>query len=307
MKSRHVVKAQQFDVEILDEIFRTADEMENIVKKYGGSDELKGKIMATLFYEPSTRTRLSFESAMIRLGGRMISTENARDFSSSAKGETLADTMRVISGYCDIIVLRHYESGSAEIASQVSSVPVINAGDGAGQHPTQALLDVYTIYKEFHRVKDLSIAMVGDLANGRTVRSLCYLMAKFPGNKIYFVAPDIVKMKDDIKIYLKRHNIEFSEEQDLHDVVSKADIVYMTRIQKERFVDRAGEYEQAKGKYIIDKSVLECMKKESIILHPLPRVDEITLDVDADSRARYFQQSQNGVYVRMALLHLILA
>ena len=307
MKDQHVIKAQQFDTDKLDELYRTALEMEQLVTKYGGSDTLKGKVMATVFYEPSTRTRLSFESAMVRLGGRVISTENACDFSSNAKGETLEDTIRVISGYADVIVLRHFESGAAARASDISPVPVINAGDGPGQHPTQALLDMYTIWREFGRFEELSIAMVGDLANGRTVRSLCYLIAKYPKIRIYFVAPPVVRMKDDIKQYLKRHNVHFSEETDLHDVAGKADIVYMTRIQKERFSDRSEEYYEAKGKYILDRSVLDCMKKDAVILHPLPRVDEIPIDVDSDPRARYFCQSRNGMFVRMALLHMILA
>jgi len=259
-----------------------------------------------VFYEPSTRTRLSFESAMMRLGGRVISTENAREFSSAAKGETLEDTIRIVDGYADVIVLRHYESGAAERAARVSSVPIINAGDGPGQHPTQALLDLYTIEKELGHVDGISIAMVGDLANGRTVRSLCYLLAKYKDVKMYFVAPDVVRMRDDIKEYLKRHRIPFYEEEDLKEVASKVDVIYQTRIQKERFGDRIEDYERARGVYIINHEILDAMKPDAIIMHPLPRVDEIAPEVDEDPRAAYFRQAQNGLYIRMALLKMVL-
>jgi len=302
----HIVEAQQFDTELLSDIFAVAQEMEQVVQHYG-SNILSRRVMATLFYEPSTRTRLSFESAMTRLGGGVLTTENAREFSSAAKGETIEDTIRVIAGYADVIVMRHFESGASERAAAVSSVPIINAGDGAGQHPTQALLDMYTIQREIGRLDDISIAMVGDLANGRTVRSLCYLLTKFKNPKIYFIAPGLVRMKDDIKEYLQRYEVDFEEEEDLHAVASKVDVIYQTRVQKERFGDRIADYEQARGKYIINKSVMDCLQEHAVVLHPLPRVDEIDSEVDGDPRAAYFRQAHNGLYVRMALLRMLLA
>jgi aspartate carbamoyltransferase catalytic subunit len=301
----HIVEAQQFDQELLSRIFEVAQEMEQVVQHYG-SNILSRRVMATLFYEPSTRTRLSFESAMSRLGGTVLTTENAREFSSAAKGETLEDTIRVIAGYADVIVMRHFESGASQAASAVSPVPVINAGDGAGQHPTQALLDMYTIQREIGRLDGIKIAMVGDLANGRTVRSLSYLLSKYEGSHIYFVAPEVVRMKDDIKEYLTRNNTCFEEVDDLHQVAAEVDVVYQTRIQRERFGDRISDYEQARGKYVIDRSVMDCLGQHSIVMHPLPRVDEIDPEVDADPRAAYFRQAHNGLYVRMAVLRMLL-
>jgi aspartate carbamoyltransferase catalytic subunit len=306
LRTNHVIEAQQFDVDLLNAIFTTAREMEQVVRHYG-SNILGRRVMASLFYEPSTRTRLSFESAMTRLGGAVLTTESAQEFSSAAKGETLEDTIRVIAGYSDVIVLRHFESGASQRAADVSEVPIINAGDGAGQHPTQSLLDMYTISREIGRLDSISIALVGDLSNGRTVRSLCYLLAKYPNPKIYFVAPDIVRMKGDIKEYLTRHKIEFSEVENLHHVAGEVDVLYQTRIQRERFGDNLEHYEKARGKYIIDESVLKCMRDDAIVMHPLPRVDEIDPAVDADPRAAYFRQAHNGLYVRMALLKMLLA
>jgi aspartate carbamoyltransferase catalytic subunit len=303
---RHVIEAQQFDVESLEAIFTTAREMEQVVQHYG-SNILNRRVMATLFYEPSTRTRLSFESAMARLGGAVLTTESAQEFSSAAKGETLEDTIRVVAGYSDVIVLRHFESGASQRAAEVAGIPVINAGDGAGQHPTQSLLDMYTIRREVGQIDSISIALVGDLANGRTVRSLCYLLAKYKSPKIYFVAPSVVRMKEDIKDYLRRHDTDFEEVEDLHAVAREVDVIYQTRIQRERFGDRPHEYEQARGKYVIDQTVLDCMRKEAIVMHPLPRVDEIDTAVDGDPRAAYFRQAHNGLYVRMALLRMLLA
>jgi len=305
MRLHHVIRAQQFGRNVLAEIFETAGEMEQVVRE-GGSELLAHKVMATVFYEPSTRTRLSFESAMKRLGGDVIATENAREFSSAAKGETLEDTIRIIEGYADVIVLRHYESGAAERAASVTDVPIINAGDGPGQHPTQALLDMYTIQKEIGRLDGISIAMVGDLANGRTVRSLSYLLAKYEDVTLYFVAPEIVRMKDDIKEYLTKHHVAFVEETDLKAVASKVDVIYQTRIQKERFGDRIEDYEKASGVYIVDRHLLNVMKPNAIVMHPLPRVEEIKPEVDSDHRAAYFRQAQNGLYIRMALLKMLL-
>ncbi|KAL7217903.1 hypothetical protein ACSBR2_011184 [Camellia fascicularis] len=301
-----VVEAQQFDRDILSAIFEVAREMEKIEKNSPKSQILKGFLMATLFYEPSTRTRLSFESAMKRLGGEVLTTENAREFSSAAKGETLEDTIRTIEGYSDIIVMRHFESGAARRAAVTASIPVINAGDGPGQHPTQALLDVYTIEREIGKLDGIKVGLVGDLANGRTVRSLAYLLSKYQDVKIYFVSPEVVKMKDDIKDYLTLKGLDWEESDDLMEVASKCDVVYQTRIQRERFGERIDLYQEAQGKYIVDRAVLHAMQEHAVIMHPLPRLDEITVDVDVDKRAAYFRQAKNGLYIRMALLKLLL-
>lgn len=307
-KLNGVIEAQQFDQATLEEIFRIAADMEKITTP----DLLKGKIMASLFYEPSTRTRLSFEAAMHRLGGFVISTENAQQFSSKAKGESLEDSVRVISGYCDVIVLRYHKEGGAERAQRFSKVPVINAGDGKGQHPTQALLDLYTISKSFGALKGLSIAMVGDLANGRTVRSLSIMLAKhFPDNRIIFVSPKQTRMGDDVKEYVNGHGVKWEETDDLRAIAPVADVIYQTRVQRERFQDGdSAIYEQVikeSDRFTINSEIISVMKKDSIIMHPLPRVTEISYAVDQDQRARYFEQAENGLYVRMALLKMILA
>jgi len=303
----HVIEAQQFDRDLMGEIFAVAREMEAVVQHYG-SNILNRRVMATLFYEPSTRTRLSFESAMRRLGGEVIATESAQEFSSAAKGETLEDTNRIVAGYADVIVLRHFESGASKRAAAVSPVPILNAGDGPGQHPTQALLDMYTIERELGRGDGITVAMVGDLANGRTVRSLCYLLAKFEDSHIIFVSPPVVAMREDIKDYLTRQGVRFEERDNLHEVAAEVDVIYQTRIQRERFGDRIEDFEQARGQYIIDKSILDSMQRHAIIMHPLPRVDEIVAaEVDGDPRAAYFRQAQNGLYVRMALLKMVCA
>jgi aspartate carbamoyltransferase catalytic subunit len=232
----------------------------------------------------------------------VISTENARQFSSVSKGETLEDTIRILNGYSDVIVMRHYESGAARRAADISRVPVINAGDGTGQHPTQAFLDLYTIEKELGHIDDIAIAVVGDLANGRTVRSLCYLLAKYRNVRVFMVAPEVVRMQEDIKEYLCRHDVWFCEETDLRAIAPEVDVLYQTRIQKERFGDRTEDYLRAKGVYIVDRALLDLMRPDAIVMHPLPRVDEISTDVDGDRRAAYFRQAQNGLYIRMALL-----
>ncbi len=303
----HVYESQQFDLELLDIIFNVADEMKKDLSagQRHYSQALKDKIMASLFYEPSTRTRFSFESAMARLGGSILTTENAKEFSSAAKGETLYDSTRVMCGYADLIVMRHNEPGSAKRASEASSVPVINAGDGSGQHPTQALLDLYTIKDCFPTVDGLSIAMVGDLKYGRTVRSLSYLLTKYDNITIYFVSPSVCRMDDDLKDYLTTNNVEWQEEGSLEKVLPLVDCVYMTRIQKERFNDLE-DYQRASGKYILGLDQVKLMKEKSIIMHPLPRVDEISREVDEDPRAKYFEQAENGIYIRMALLFLLL-
>jgi aspartate carbamoyltransferase catalytic subunit len=306
MKLHHVIEAQQFDPPTLRYLFDAAKKMERLTAQ-GGTTDFHKRIMATLFYEPSTRTRFSFETAMHRLGGQVISTENASEFSSVAKGETLEDTIQILNGYVDVIVIRHYEVGGAKRAAAASRVPVINAGDGAGQHPTQALLDLYTIRKEIGAIDGLKIAMVGDLAQGRTVRSLTYLLSKFKDIKIYFVAPTLLKMKEDILEHLRERKIWYAEETDLDKVLPEVDVVYQTRIQKERFGDRIADYEKCRGVYVITRDTLDRMRPQAIIMHPLPRLDEISMEVDGDARAAYFRQAQNGLYVRMALLKMVFA
>lgn len=308
----HIIEVKQFkDRSLLEEIFALAQKMELADEKGDYSQVTlsqmpRKKILATLFYEPSTRTRLSFESAMLRLGGEVITTEDAPAFSSVIKGESLVDTIRVTSSYADVIVLRHYEEGSSKIASEVSSVPIINAGDGTGQHPTQALLDLFTIQKELGRIDNLKVGLVGDLLYGRTVHSLTYLLAQQQGIKFYFVSPEEIKMPRDIIYYLEEEQeVDFEETTDLKEVASKVDILYVTRIQKERFRN-VEDYNRMKGVYLIDKEILSLMKKEARIMHPLPRVDEIAIEVDKDPRAAYFRQVNNGLYVRMALLKMIL-
>lgn len=306
MKLHHVIEAQQFDLPMISHLFEVAAEMETLVAR-GGTDEYRSQLMATLFYEPSTRTRFSFEAAMHRLGGRVISTENAAEFSSVAKGETLEDTIRIMNGYVDVIVLRHSEVGTSKRAAAVSRVPIINAGDGVGQHPTQALLDLYTIHKEIGSIDGLKIAMVGDLAQGRTVRSLAYLLSKFNDIKMYFVAPPLLKMKEDILEHLQEHGSWFTEETTLERVLPEVDVVYQTRVQKERFGDRIADYESCRGIYVINQNSLRLMKPNAIIMHPLPRLEEISMEVDQDRRAAYFRQAQNGLFVRMALLTALLS
>jgi aspartate carbamoyltransferase catalytic subunit len=300
MKLRHVVESQQFTVPLLMELFHRSRGMERVVAR-GGSEEFKHRILATVFYEPSTRTRFSFEAAMYRLGGRVLSTEQARVFSSAEEGEAVEDSIRIIGSYSDVIVLRHPEVGAAQRAATVSPVPVINAGEGGGgQHPTQALLDLYTIYRE-RPLDGLSIAFIGELDRGRTARSLAYLLAKFERVKITFVAPPEVQMGRDILEYLERHDVQYALESDIHKVVSEVDVVYQTRLHPERLADR-----QSLNRYAVDSSLLDRMKPNALILHPLPRTAELDRTVDADPRALYFRQAYNGLYVRMALLTMLL-
>jgi aspartate carbamoyltransferase catalytic subunit len=302
MQLRHVIESQQFTREMLDELFAEAGRMEKLEAPL---EKFRGKLLVTLFYEPSTRTRLSFEAAMIKLGGNVISTENAASFSSAAKGETLEDTIRVISGYGDIVVIRHSENGAAKLASSVSTIPVINAGDGTGQHPTQSLLDIYTIRKELGRIDGIRVAMVGDLSNGRTARSLAYLLTRYRDIGIYFVSPPNVKMGSDIKDHLTRHGVHFEETENLEDVARKVDVIYQTRVQRERFSSME-EYEKARGVYIIDQKIMNLLGKNAVVMHPLPRVDEIRYEVDTDPRAAYFRQAHNGLWIRMALLKILM-
>jgi aspartate carbamoyltransferase catalytic subunit len=296
---KHVIESQQFSRPLLELLFARAEDIKREPARF--ASRLSGRVMAALFYEPSTRTRLSFEAAMLRLGGSTMGTDNAREFSSASKGETLEDTIRIVNGYADVIVIRHNEEGAARRAASVSEVPVINAGDGPGQHPTQALLDLFTIRQELGRIDGINVAMVGDLANGRTVRSLTYLLSKFREIKVWFVAPPQVAMRDDLKAHLDEHRVPWVETQDLDAVLPQVDVVYQTRIQKERFTDLES-YQAVKGIYRIDRHALDLMQKHAIVMHPLPRVDEIDPEVDEDPRAAYFRQARNGLHVRMALL-----
>jgi aspartate carbamoyltransferase catalytic subunit len=301
MKPKHIVESQQFTVPLLMELFDRTNQMKKIVAR-GGTRDYENKIMATLFYKPSTRTRFSFESAMYRLGGKVLTTEQAQEFSSEIKGETLEDTIQIISNYCDAIILRHSEEGGAKRAAAVSPVPLINAGDGSGgQHPTQALLDLYTIYNECETLDGLSIAFIGALDHGRTVRSLAYLMSKFNRAKLYFIAPDEMQIKPDILEHLDENNISYQLANNTEDIINKVDVVYQTRIDRERLSNKDIDL----NTYNIDTAVLQRMKYNSIIMHPLPRSVEINPAVDSDPRAAYFRQTQNGLFVRMALLTML--
>ena len=305
-KLHHVIDAKQFSKEWLEEeFFPLVKEMKRTPKEEA-KKILPGKEMVSFFYEPSTRTRLSFELAIRRLGGEVVfSTDHAKEFSSVAKGETIEDTIRILGGYePDIIVLRTDEEGMAERAAEYSTIPIINAGDGMGQHPTQALLDIFTINDEIGKIAGTSMAIAGDLARGRTARSLVYLYSKFPSVKIYLVSPEAARMREDVKDYLIRHNVEFEELYDLREVADRVDVIYVTRVQKERGaqITKYGPPSFC----IINQKVLGLMKNDAIIMHPLPRLEEITPEVDLDPRAAYFRQAKNGLYARMALLAMIL-
>ena len=300
---RHVVSSEEFQPEELAALFARAEALDGV-----RDGRLAGRIMASLFYEPSTRTRLSFESAMLRLGGSVLGTEAAHTFSSAIKGETLEDTVRMVSTYADIIVLRHDKEGAAKAAAKVANVPVINAGDGPGEHPTQALLDLYTIQREVGHIDGVSVAFCGDLRFGRTARSLALLLSQYRGVRFVFVAPQVVQVGDDIKAKLDERGVRYSLSENLLDVVGGVDIVYQTRVQKERFhphVQEIDEYRNASA-FRIDAAVMEKLPAHARVMHPLPRVDEIAPEVDADSRAAYFRQAANGVAVRMALLEWLL-
>lgn len=295
----HLLETQQFDRESLKDLFALATKMEN-----HRDDSLHGKILATLFFEPSTRTRLSFESAMFRLGGQVITTENANEMSSAVKGETIEDTIKVVNNYADAIVIRHPETGTAEKAAAVSNVPIINAGDGSGQHPTQALLDLYTIEREFGRVDGVHVVIIGDLRYYRAARSLSYLLGKYDNIKITGVSAPELSMSDELKEYLTEKGVEYAETESLTDVMGEADVIYQTRIQKERLSEEA--YKRTKGQYVIDRAMADSMKDGAIIIHPLPRVGEIAPEVDDSPHAVYFRQVGYGVIVRMALLSKLL-
>lgn len=306
-KLRHIISAAELIAQggLLEELFRVAREFEAADKERRLPDPLRGRILAALFYEPSTRTRFSFEAAMQKLGGGVLSAENALVNSSASKGETIADTVRVVSGYADAIVLRHPVEGTARLAAEASPVPVINAGDGAGEHPTQALMDMFTIDRELGRLDDLQVALVGDLKNGRTIHSLLPLLCRHHGVSISLVSPPQLRLPGRYVRMLEEADVRFAETTQLRSI-QPCDVVYVTRVQRERF-SSVEEYDLVKDAYILDTHVVGMLKPEAIILHALPRVNEIAPEVDSDVRAAYFRQAKNGLYIRMALLNYLLA
>lgn len=304
---QHILSADQFTPKDIADIFASADKMRQVVSTLAGrqklSEKYKGRQIATLFYQPSTRTRLSFETAAHKLGMDVVSTEDALTFSSAAKGETIEDTVRVLNQYqLDAIVIRYHEVGGAKRAAAVSDVPIINGGDGPGEHPTQALLDAYTIKANHGRLDKLKVVMGGDLKFSRTVRSLSYLLSKYPNNHIVYVSIPDFQIPKDVTDHLKKSGTSFELTDDMAKAFADADVVYWTRLQKE-YLDKASI---PKNGLTIDKKALALMPRSAIIMHPLPRVDEISTEVDADPRAKYFEQAGNGLYIRMALFERIL-
>jgi len=299
-KGRDIVSIEDFSREEINYILKTSHAMEPLATK--SSDLLKGKILATLFFEPSTRTRLSFEAAMLKLGGSTIGFAEA-DITSVKKGENLADTIRTVENYADIIALRHPLEGAAKLAAEFSKVPILNGGSGAGEHPTQAMMDLYTLQKEKGKIDGLKIALVGDLRYGRTVHSLACALSLY-NVELYLISPESLRMRHEV-IRAIKNKVSITEDTNLEKVIPKIDVLYVTRIQKERFPD-AAEYAKVKGAYRIDLKTIAKAKKDLTILHPLPRIDEIAAEIDNTPQARYFQQVWNGIVVRMALLSLVL-
>jgi carbamoyl-phosphate synthase/aspartate carbamoyltransferase/dihydroorotase/carbamoyl-phosphate synthase/aspartate carbamoyltransferase len=299
-----ILSVSQFTKEDLDYIFERADEMKEMARLWGTCDLLKDYTLACVFYEPSTRTSSSFISAMSRLGGKVIPITEGIQYSSVSKGESLIDSIITLEQYCDVIVLRHPEIGSSATAAKYAKVPIINAGDGAGEHPTQALLDLYTIQSELGKIDGLKVAMVGDLRNGRTVHSLTRLLSQYDVS-LRFVSPDTLRLPLDLMNDLIDKGIKVRETNKVSDVIENADVLYVTRIQKERFTDLA-QYEEVKNYFEITPEVMALAKEKMIVMHPLPRVGEIHYKVDRDPRAAYFRQVQNGLYIRMALLASVL-
>ncbi len=302
----HLISASQLPPARLRTLFALADTLQVQDRARSLPQALQGRILATLFYEPSTRTRLSFEAAMQKLGGSVLSVENARDSSSAVKGESIADTVRVVSGYADAIVIRHFQQGTAAAAAEASPVPVINAGDGAGEHPTQALADAYTIQHELGRLENLRVVLVGDLLYGRTIHSLLPLLAQFPGLEVDLVSPTSLRLPAPLAEQLRQRGVALRESTSMDDPMQDADVVYVTRVQGERFAS-AAEYERVKDAYVLNLRTAERLKKAAVIMHALPRLHEIAPEVDLDPRAAYFRQARNGLYVRMALLNSMLA
>jgi carbamoyl-phosphate synthase/aspartate carbamoyltransferase/dihydroorotase/carbamoyl-phosphate synthase/aspartate carbamoyltransferase len=299
-----ILSVNQFNRDNLGPVFDLTDHMRAAVQERGGLELLARRVLAALFYEPSTRTSASFIAAMERLGGSVIPITQGVQFSSVAKGESLPDTIRTLEQYADVIVLRHPEVGSAREAADAASVPVINAGDGAGEHPTQALLDLYTIRQELGRIDGLHVAMVGDLRFGRTVHSLTKLLVQHDV-ELSFVSPEILRLPLDIMNEARAAGRPVHETYSIADVIGDVDVLYVTRVQKERFTD-LDQYQEARGFYVLDPELMERARTDMIVLHPLPRVGEIDPAVDSDPRAAYFRQVENGMFVRMALLAMVL-
>lgn len=297
-----ILRTDAISDDALNLILATATRFELVLGGGGLLRNMEGQVLATLFYEPSTRTRLSFETAMHRLGGCVVTVADPKT-SSAAKGESLPDSVRTIEGYADVIVIRHPREGAAQEAADAASIPIINAGDGTGQHPTQALLDIYSIRKERATLEGLTVALAGDLKNGRTVHSLVYLLARF-GTRLLLVSPPELAMPEPISARLRKSGTDVVETDDLSGAMAQSDVVYMTRIQRERFED-PGEYDRLKGSYVITRRSVDQAKRGITIMHPLPRIDEIAAEVDAYPGAAYFRQAANGVPVRMALLALL--
>ena len=300
MKKKDLISITDYSKEDYLRILELAGDFE----KNPNQRLLEGKVAASLFFEPSTRTRLSFETAINRLGGRIIGFSDAGS-SSVSKGETLHDTIRMVSNYVDLIVMRHPLEGSARYAAEVADVPVINAGDGANQHPTQTLLDMYSILKTQGTLDNINIFMIGDLKYGRTVHSLLMALSEFENPIFNFIAPEELAMPEEYKLFLKEKGIRYFEHTEINDNINHADIIYMTRVQKERFMDPI-EYEKVKNVYILRNNMLDNTKPNVRILHPLPRINEIHTDVDANQKAYYFEQARNGVFVRQAIISHIL-
>jgi aspartate carbamoyltransferase len=300
---KDILSVLQFTRDDLSYIFGVAKEMRAMVERVGTFDLLKGKILANLFYEPSTRTSSSFTSAMERLGGSVIPINEVR-YSSVSKGESLPDTVRTLECYADVIVLRHPEVGASALAAQYARKPIINAGDGVGEHPTQALLDLFTIEEELGRLDGLTVTMLGDLKYGRTVHSLARLLSLFP-TRLNYVSPDILRMPAELVAELKAKGLPQVEHDSLDKILPETDVLYVTRVQKERFESQE-DYEKVRGVYVITPATLAAAKEEMIVMHPLPRVGEIAMEVDADPRAAYFRQMEYGLYIRMALLAMVL-
>ncbi|HEY4502859.1 MAG TPA: aspartate carbamoyltransferase [Candidatus Paceibacterota bacterium] len=298
---KNILSAGQFTKQDLEEILARAEDMEEECKNNKVKKLLEDKIIACIFFEPSTRTRLSFETAALKLGAQVISAENAESTSSAFKGETIEDTTRIVCSYADAIVMRHHKAGIPEAAAKVSTKPILNAGDGANQHPSQGLLDLYTIKKEHGRLDNLNIAFGGDLLNSRTLRSLVPFLRFYKGNTFYFISPKELELPREFIKELQENKIAFSELSSLEEALPLIDVLYMTRVQKERFLDGEG-YEKVKDLFILKEEHLKSLKGEAIIMHPLPKINEIELAVDSDPRAAYFRQAENGLYVRMALL-----
>lgn len=298
MKNKHLIDIKDFSKKEIDDLIKVANDIIDNRDKY--SHKCDDKILATLFFEPSTRTRLSFESAMLRLGGKVLGFSEASS-SSTAKGETLGDTIRVVGGYADIIAMRHPKEGAPTVAIKNSIVPIINAGDGGHNHPTQTLTDLLTISREKGRLDNLTIGLCGDLKFGRTVHSLITAMMRYKNIKFILISPKELKLPDYMKEILDNKNIEYIETNNIEEYMNELDVLYMTRVQKERFFNEE-DYLRLKDYYILTKDKLKKAKKDLIILHPLPRVTEISKEVDDDKRAKYFEQAYNGVYIRMALI-----